>query len=49
LHDGKTRAVVDFFELEPYRKPTVGDLPHGVQKLIGHELFCSIAAYIGKR
>jgi branched-chain amino acid transport system ATP-binding protein len=31
----KVEAVIDFFELEPYRKRTVGDLPYGVQKLIG--------------
>jgi branched-chain amino acid transport system ATP-binding protein len=28
-------TVIDFFELEPYRKGVVGDLPYGVQKLIG--------------
>jgi len=31
----KVEAVVEFFELEPYRKQAVGDLPYGIQKLIG--------------
>jgi len=31
----RVEAVIDFFELEPYRKQLVGDLPYGVQKLIG--------------
>lgn len=31
----KIEAVIEFFELEPYRKNPVGDLPHGVQKIIG--------------
>ena len=31
----RIEAVVEFFELEPYRKRVVGDLPYGVQKLIG--------------
>ncbi len=31
----RVEAVVDFFELEPYRKQLVGDLPYGIQKLIG--------------
>lgn len=31
----KIEEVVDFFELEPYRKQPVGDLPYGIQKLIG--------------
>lgn len=31
----KVEAVVEFFELEPYRKHPVGDLPYGVQKIIG--------------
>lgn len=28
-------AIIEFFELEPYRQRQVGDLPHGIQKLIG--------------
>jgi branched-chain amino acid transport system ATP-binding protein len=31
----RIEAVVEFFELEPYRKRVVGNLPYGVQKLIG--------------
>ena len=31
----KVEAVVEFFDLEPYRKQVVGDLPYGIQKLIG--------------
>lgn len=31
----RVEAVIDFFELEPYRKQLVGDLPYGIQKLIG--------------
>lgn len=31
----KIEAVIDFFELEPYRKHPVGDLPYGIQKIIG--------------
>jgi branched-chain amino acid transport system ATP-binding protein len=31
----RVEAVIDFFELEPYRKHFVGDLPYGIQKLIG--------------
>ncbi len=31
----KVEQVIEFFELEPYRKLLVGDLPFGVQKLIG--------------
>ncbi len=31
----KIEAVIEFFELEPYRKNPVGDLPYGVQKIIG--------------
>jgi branched-chain amino acid transport system ATP-binding protein len=31
----KVEQVVEFFELEPYRKAPVGDLPFGIQKLIG--------------
>jgi branched-chain amino acid transport system ATP-binding protein len=31
----KVEAVVEFFELEPYRKQVVGDLPYGIQKRIG--------------
>jgi branched-chain amino acid transport system ATP-binding protein len=31
----KIEQVIEFFELEPYRKLPVGDLPYGVQKLIG--------------
>ena len=31
----KVEAVIEFFELEPYRKHPVGDLPYGVQKIIG--------------
>ena len=27
--------MIEFFELEPYRKRPVGDLPYGVQKIIG--------------
>lgn len=27
--------IIEFFELEPYRKLLVGDLPYGVQKIIG--------------
>ncbi len=30
----KIEEVIEFFELEPYRKQLVGDLPYGVQKLI---------------
>jgi branched-chain amino acid transport system ATP-binding protein len=31
----RIEAVIEFFELEPYRKRAVGDLPYGVQKVIG--------------
>ncbi len=31
----RVEAIIDFFELEPYRKRLVGDLPYGIQKLIG--------------
>jgi branched-chain amino acid transport system ATP-binding protein len=31
----KVEAVIEFFELEPYRKHMVGELPYGVQKIIG--------------
>jgi branched-chain amino acid transport system ATP-binding protein len=31
----KIEQIVEFFELEPYRKLPVGDLPYGIQKLIG--------------
>lgn len=31
----RVEAVIDFFELEPFRKHLVGDLPYGIQKLIG--------------
>lgn len=31
----KIEEIVEFFELEPYRKFLVGDLPYGIQKLIG--------------
>jgi branched-chain amino acid transport system ATP-binding protein len=31
----KVEAVIEFFELEAYRKRPVGDLPYGVQKIIG--------------
>lgn len=31
----RVEAVIDFFELEPYRNQLVGDLPYGIQKLIG--------------
>jgi branched-chain amino acid transport system ATP-binding protein len=31
----KIEEVIDFFELEPFRKQIVGDLPYGIQKLIG--------------
>lgn len=31
----KVEKVIEFFELEPYRKQRVGDLPYGIQKLIG--------------
>jgi branched-chain amino acid transport system ATP-binding protein len=31
----RVEAVIEFFELEPYRKRLVGDLPYGIQKLIG--------------
>jgi branched-chain amino acid transport system ATP-binding protein len=31
----RVEAVIDFFELESYRKRLVGDLPYGIQKLIG--------------
>lgn len=30
----KVEEVIEFFELEPYRKQLVGDLPYGIQKLI---------------
>lgn len=30
----KVEQVIEFFELEPYRKQLVGDLPYGIQKLI---------------
>jgi branched-chain amino acid transport system ATP-binding protein len=31
----KVEVVVDFFELEPFRKQVVGDLPYGIQKRVG--------------
>jgi len=31
----KVEAVVEFFELEPFRKQMVGDLPYGIRKRIG--------------
>jgi branched-chain amino acid transport system ATP-binding protein len=31
----KVEAIVEFFELEPYRKCLVGDLPYGIQKIVG--------------
>jgi branched-chain amino acid transport system ATP-binding protein len=31
----KIESVIEFFELEPYRKLAVGDLSYGVQKIIG--------------
>jgi branched-chain amino acid transport system ATP-binding protein len=31
----KIEAVIEFFELEPFRKHPVGELPYGVQKIIG--------------
>jgi branched-chain amino acid transport system ATP-binding protein len=31
----KIEQVIAFFELEPYRRHPVGDLPYGVQKIIG--------------
>jgi branched-chain amino acid transport system ATP-binding protein len=31
----KVEAVIEFFELAPFRKRLVGDLPYGIQKLIG--------------
>ena len=31
----KVEEVIEFFELESYRKQRVGDLPFGVQKIIG--------------
>lgn len=31
----KVEEIVDFFELEPYRKRLVGDLPYGIQKIVG--------------
>lgn len=31
----RVEAVIEFFELEPYRRRQVGDLPYGIQKLIG--------------
>jgi len=31
----KVEAIVDFFDLEPFRKQPVGDLPYCVQKIIG--------------
>jgi branched-chain amino acid transport system ATP-binding protein len=31
----KVEEIIEFFELELYRKQSVGDLPYGVQKLIG--------------
>jgi branched-chain amino acid transport system ATP-binding protein len=31
----KVEAIVDFFELEPFRRQVVGDLPYGIQKRIG--------------
>jgi branched-chain amino acid transport system ATP-binding protein len=31
----KVEEVIEFFELEPFRKRIVGDLPYGIQKLIG--------------
>ena len=35
LNQREVEPVIEFFELEPYRKHLVGDLPYGVQKLIG--------------
>jgi branched-chain amino acid transport system ATP-binding protein len=31
----KVEEVIEFFELEPYRRLPVGDLPYGIQKIIG--------------
>ena len=31
----KVESVIEFFELESYRKHPAGDLPYGIQKLIG--------------
>src|SRR5262249_18075617 len=31
----KVETVIEFFELEAYRKRSVGDLPYGVQKIVG--------------
>ena len=31
----KVEEVVEFLELEPYRKRVVGDLPYGIQKFVG--------------
>jgi len=31
----QVEAIIEFFELEPYRKRLVGDLPYGTQKLVG--------------
>jgi branched-chain amino acid transport system ATP-binding protein len=31
----KVEQMIEFFEIEPYRKLPVGDLPYGIQKLIG--------------
>jgi branched-chain amino acid transport system ATP-binding protein len=31
----KVEKVIEFFELESYRKNLVGDLPYGIQKIIG--------------
>jgi branched-chain amino acid transport system ATP-binding protein len=31
----QVEEMIEFFELEPFRKQAVGDLPYGIQKLIG--------------
>jgi branched-chain amino acid transport system ATP-binding protein len=31
----KVEQIIEFFELEPYRQRPVGDLPYGIQKIIG--------------
>jgi branched-chain amino acid transport system ATP-binding protein len=35
LHSVKKEEVIELFELEPYRRLAVGDLPYGIQKIIG--------------
>ena len=35
VHRRKVEEVLDFLELGPYRKQPVGNLPYGVQKLVG--------------